>query len=175
MINQKNILFQTTTQTPLGQVIIIADQFYVYLVKFNDTPNLDNFIQKLRKTYNTTLEFGHTKASIILKTELQLYFNGQLEKFTTPLLLTGTNFQKQAWKELNTINYGETQSYSQQASNIKKPSAKRAVARANASNLIAIIIPCHRVIGKNGKITGYNGGTHRKEWLLNHEQKYKKS
>lgn len=173
MTNQTTILYQTTTQTPLGQIVIIADQNYVYLVKFSDTPNLDNITQKLCKTYHAILEQGPTKISAALKTEFQLYFNGQLKKFTIPLYPTGTSFQKQAWEQLRTINYGESYSYSQQAASIKKTSAARAVARANASNLIAIMIPCHRIIGKNGKITGYNGGMYRKEWLLNHEQKNK--
>lgn len=175
MTHQKNTFYQTTTQSPLGSITIISDQLYVYLVKFSDTPNLKNTIQKLCKNYDATLVWGITNTSTNLETELQLYFNGQLKKFTTPLFLTGTIFQKNVWEQLNAIDYGATCSYSQQATTIKQASAIRAVAKANASNPIIIVIPCHRVIGKNGNITGYNGGIHRKEWLLQHEQKYTQS
>lgn len=175
MKNQKIIFYQTTTQTPIGQVTIIADQSYIYLVKFSDTKNLENIIKKLCKAYHAILEQGTTQISTALNIELQDYFNGKLKTFTTPVLTTGTCFQKHAWQELDFISYGTTCSYSKQAIRIKNPSATRAIAGAYASNLIAIMIPCHRVIGKNGKISGYNGSTYRKEWLLNHEKKHSSS
>ena len=90
--------------------------------------------------------------------------------FDLPLLLDGTEFQQIVWKELQKIPYGSTRSYEQQAIAIKNPKAIRAVARANGDNRIAIIVPCHRVIGKDGKLVGYGGGIWRKQFLLNLEK-----
>ena len=84
----------------------------------------------------------------------------------------GTLFQQSVWKELQKIEYGSTRSYLEQSLALNQPDAIRAVANANGMNRIAIIIPCHRVIGANGRMTGYGGGVHRKKWLLDHEKKY---
>ncbi len=165
--------YQSTFQTPLGSMTAVADQSHIYLLKFSDTPNLNKTIIKLCKTHQTTLEQGITPAISSLEKELQLYFDGKLKIFATPLFLTGTGFQKLAWTQLSLSGYGTTLSYAQQASQAGNPKAFRAIARANASNLIAIMLPCHRVINKNGNISGYNGGIDKKEWLLNHEQKHK--
>jgi O-6-methylguanine DNA methyltransferase len=107
-----------------------------------------------------------------LAIELGEYFAGTRKSFTVPVVMTGTVFQKQVWNELLNIPFGETRSYMEQASAIGKPGAIRAVARANGSNPVSVIIPCHRVIGSDGKLTGYGGGLWRKRWLLEHERKY---
>lgn len=102
--------------------------------------------------------------------ELEAYFAGRLREFAVPLALCGTGFQRKVWHALLKIPYGQTVSYSDIANDIGQPSAVRAVAMANARNPIAIIVPCHRVIGKNGALTGYSGGgVARKEALLRHE------
>ncbi|OEE77299.1 cysteine methyltransferase [Enterovibrio norvegicus FF-162] len=102
--------------------------------------------------------------------QLDGYFAGESVQFSVPLDLLGTAFQQQVWAALQTIPAGETRCYGDLAADIGKPSASRAVGAANGQNPIAIIVPCHRVIGKSGKLTGYAGGLDAKAWLLNHEQ-----
>ena len=102
--------------------------------------------------------------------QLGEYFSGTRKKFDIPILLEGTNFQKQVWSELLDISYGKTVSYLHIAQNLGNRKATRAVGSANSRNPIAIIIPCHRVIGSTGKLTGYAGGLERKKWLLDHEK-----
>ncbi|HEY1312542.1 MAG TPA: methylated-DNA--[protein]-cysteine S-methyltransferase [Steroidobacteraceae bacterium] len=101
--------------------------------------------------------------------QLGEYFRGTRRDFALPLNLSGTAFQQRVWRELLDIPYGETWSYGQLAARIGKPSASRAVGLANGSNPISVIVPCHRVIGANGALTGYGGGLPRKRWLLGHE------
>ena len=100
------------------------------------------------------------------KRELDAYFLGKLRAFTMPLAPLGTDFQKRAWIALTKIPYGETRSYGQQAHSIGNPAAVRAIGSANGKNPIGIIVPCHRVIGANGSLTGYAGGLHNKAFLL---------
>jgi len=101
--------------------------------------------------------------------ELQRYFAGERVQFSCPLDLHGTAFQIMVWKELTRIPYGETRSYGEIARAIGRPAAVRAVGAANGANPVAIIVPCHRVIGSNGNLTGYGGGLHTKAWLLSLE------
>lgn len=101
--------------------------------------------------------------------QLDDYFMGHREKFDIPLHLVGTDFQKLVWRELVKIPFGETRTYAEVARKIGKAKAVRAVGNANNKNKIAIMIPCHRIVGADGKLTGYAGGLWRKEWLLNHE------
>jgi methylated-DNA-[protein]-cysteine S-methyltransferase len=103
------------------------------------------------------------------KKQLQAYFNGLLTEFTVPLAMQGTAFQRRVWNELQQIPYGKTLSYGELANRIGQPQASRAVGLANGRNPISILVPCHRVIGANGKLTGYGGGLERKQWLLEHE------
>jgi methylated-DNA-[protein]-cysteine S-methyltransferase len=100
------------------------------------------------------------------KRELDAYFQGKLRAFTMKLAPHGTDFQKRAWIALSKIPYGETRTYGQQAQIVGQPSAVRAIGAANGKNPIGIIVPCHRVIGANGSLTGYAGGLHNKEFLL---------
>ena len=104
--------------------------------------------------------------------ELDEYFNGKRKIFNVAVAQEGTVFQQKVWNELTKIPYGKTVSYLVIAKSMKNPKSIRAVGGANGKNKIAIIIPCHRVIGANNKLTGYAGGLWRKEWLLNHELKY---
>jgi methylated-DNA-[protein]-cysteine S-methyltransferase len=105
----------------------------------------------------------------LVREQLEAYFAGDLIKFDLALAPEGTEFQKQAWRALCKIPYGETISYGEQAKRIGQPNAFRAVGTANGQNPISIIVPCHRVIGANGSLTGYGGGLPRKKWLLAHE------
>jgi O-6-methylguanine DNA methyltransferase len=101
--------------------------------------------------------------------QLDAYWSGELKEFDVPLTAAGTPFQRAVWQELMSIPYGATISYSELARRIDRPRAVRAVGRANGANPIAIIIPCHRVVGSNGALTGYGGGLDRKAALLAHE------
>jgi len=104
------------------------------------------------------------------RSQLQAYFAETLRVFDLPLLLQGTGFQQRVWNELRNIPYGQTVSYGELAGRIGQPKASRAVGLANGRNPISIIVPCHRVIGADGSLTGYGGGLPRKRWLLDHER-----
>lgn len=104
--------------------------------------------------------------------QLEAYFAGTLTAFDLPLRLDGTAFRTKVWQALRSIPYGETRSYGQLAAIIGQPGASRAVGGANHHNPISIIVPCHRVIGSDGSLTGYGGGLDMKEWLLEHERKH---
>jgi len=136
--------------------------------------------RKMRKTVDNRLKTGlntyffEQDDEILQKTRLQLdeYFMGQRKIFDIPLLTVGTDFQKQVWNALVQIPYGKTASYLQLATNINKPKAVRAVASANGANAVGIIIPCHRIIGNDGKLVGYGGGLPLKKQLLKLEQDF---
>ncbi|WP_242220829.1 methylated-DNA--[protein]-cysteine S-methyltransferase [Bacillus cereus group sp. BfR-BA-01380] len=101
--------------------------------------------------------------------ELDEYFHKKRTEFTVPLQAKGTSFQKQVWDALGSVSYGKSASYLDIAEKIGNPKAVRAIGGANSRNPISIIVPCHRIIGKSGKLVGYEGGLWRKEWLLKHE------
>jgi methylated-DNA-[protein]-cysteine S-methyltransferase len=105
----------------------------------------------------------------LAKQQLQAYFASQLQQFELPLAATGTAFQQQVWAALKTIEYGSTCSYAVIAKKINNPKAVRAVGAANGKNPLTIVVPCHRVIGSDGNLSGYASGTERKAWLLRHE------
>ncbi len=104
--------------------------------------------------------------------QLDQYFKGRRQKFGIPLLLKGTDFQKAVWRQLQKIPFGQTASYGDVARAVGSPRAFRAVGNANNKNPIPLIIPCHRVIGSDGKLVGFGGGICRKEWLLDHEKHF---
>ena len=106
------------------------------------------------------------------RTQLDAYFSGELREFDLPLEPAGTDFQRSVWEALLTIRYGSTESYMALAKRLGNVKKIRAVGTANGRNPVAIIIPCHRVIGSDGSLTGYGGGLWRKQWLLEHEKKY---
>jgi O-6-methylguanine DNA methyltransferase len=106
-----------------------------------------------------------------LTAELTAYFDGSLRAFTTPIHLDGTDFQRAVWGTLLEIPYGQTQAYSDQGQRLNRPSAQRAIANANGSNPISILVPCHRIVRKSGALGGYRGGIERKQWLIEHERK----
>ncbi|TDV40098.1 methylated-DNA--[protein]-cysteine S-methyltransferase [Actinophytocola oryzae] len=107
--------------------------------------------------------------SMAVKEQLEAYFAGTLREFTVPMTFTGTVFQRRVWTELRTIPYGETTTYGELAERLGRPTAARAVGLANGRNPIGIIVPCHRVVGSTGSLTGYGGGLPRKRYLLDFE------
>jgi methylated-DNA-[protein]-cysteine S-methyltransferase len=118
-------------------------------------------------------EFNNQQTPLLIKAihQLQEYFQGKRKKFDLPLMLKGTYFRMKVWNELVNIPYGYTRTYGEIAANIGNPGASRAVGQANHHNPISIIVPCHRVIGSDGSLTGYGGELWRKEWLLQFEKK----
>jgi methylated-DNA-[protein]-cysteine S-methyltransferase len=152
------------------------DFFYGYynsdigLIKLTATDkglvSLDFIEERKRKSSNSEIIDDY----II---QLDEYFKGIRKQFSIKLILNGTEFQKDVWKEVGKIKYGKTKSYEDIAISINRDKACRAVGNANNKNSIPIIIPCHRVIGKNGALVGYGSGLWRKKWLLDHERKFK--
>jgi AraC family transcriptional regulator of adaptative response/methylated-DNA-[protein]-cysteine methyltransferase len=132
---------------------------------------IETQIKRLKIYLNAEFVPGQNKYFNKLDKQLKEYFDGKRKEFDVPLSLPGTDFQLKVWKELQRIPFGSTRSYQEQAIALKNPKAIRAVAQANRDNRIAIIVPCHRVIGKDGKLVGYGGGVWRKQYLLNLEKR----
>ncbi len=170
--NDKNhkVLKAEWIDTPLGSMVAIFDETHLYLLEFTDRRGLEREIEKMRKSLKVAIVPGRSPVTQMIEDDLAAYFKGELKEFTTPFKVNGSDFQKSVWDELLTIPYGVTRSYAEQAQRIGNPKAVRAVARASGMNQLAIIIPCHRVIGSDGKLTGYAGGLARKEWLLDLER-----
>lgn len=160
----------TRILTPLGPLLAGATEDGICLLEFVDRRMIETQIKRLKKLFNAELIPGSSHHFRQLEQEITEYFAGTRKEFTVPLVIAGTEFQKQVWSTLQTIPYGETRSYKQQSEIIGNPQAIRAVARANGDNRIGIIIPCHRVIGSNGELVGYGGGLWRKHYLLNLEK-----
>ena len=148
--------------TPIGRLYAVADEEGLLSLDFEDSKYTE-------KNINSFKSCIHESNSILdlAEKELNLYFKGKLKKFSVSVKFSGTEFQQKAWEELLKIPFGETISYQEQAQ-------RRAVASANSRNKISIIIPCHRVIGKDKKLTGYAGGLDKKEFLLNLENTFYK-
>ena len=157
--------------TPLGPMLAGATESGICLLEFTDRRMLETQIKRLRKYLGASFLPGESPHFGHLKAELDAYFEGTLRDFTVPLVLTGTEFQESVWRVLRVIPYGATRSYQDQAVAIGKPKAVRAVASANGDNRISILVPCHRVLGKDGKLVGYGGGLWRKQYLLELEQR----
>lgn len=158
--------------TPLGEMVAGATDEGVCLLEFHDRRMLPTEYKELTRLLKMTFEDGENKHLKLLKKQLKEYFEGKRREFTIPLVTPGTEFQMAVWKELQNIQFGTTRSYQEQAIALKSPESIRAVANANGMNRIAIVIPCHRVIGSDGRLIGYGGGLKRKKWLLDHEKKY---
>lgn len=169
--NSVSPLYIDWLETSMGRMITIADENALYLLEFTNRKNMRRQFDRLRKVQSRAILPGRTKITEQIEAELGAYFAGTLSDFETPLATSGTDFQRQTWAALQTIPHGETRSYAQLAEMIGKPSAVRAVASANANNGLALIIPCHRVIAKNGGLGGYAGGLSRKRQLLDLEAK----
>ena len=153
-------------KTPIGEVIIGSYDGKLCMLDFRYRKKRDTIDNRLQTTLKTT--YKEYEDDIIKQTKIQLkeYFNMTRKVFEIPLLLVGSTFQKSVWNELLKIPYGTTASYLELSKNIGNEKAVRAVANANGANAIGIIVPCHRIIGSNGKLTGYAGGLDKKKKLL---------
>ena len=162
----------TKIETELGIMIAGAVEEGICLLEFSDRRLLNTEYKDLSRYFKTTIEEGENIHFKSLRRQLKEYFEGTLKEFSLLLCTPGTLFQQAVWKELMNIPYGTTRSYLEQSIALGKPESIRAVANANGMNRVSIIIPCHRVIGSDGRLTGYGGGLKRKKWLLDHEKKY---
>lgn len=169
-IKQRHILKASWIDTPLGPMIAIADDLALYLLEFVERRGLEREIERMRKKTHSVIIPGITAPIRSIQKELSEYFAGRLKHFETPVRLLGSLFQQSVWEELKKIPLGQTRSYTELAQALGRPSARRAVARANGCNQLAILIPCHRVINANGELGGYAGGLARKQWLLDQER-----
>ncbi len=161
-----DMIFTKRLLTPLGPMLAAASDHGICLLEFTDRRMLETQLTRIKKRLNAEILPGNSPALEELEKQLNEYFDGKRKQFTLPLVLSGTPFQEKVWSALLAIPFGETRSYKQQALNIGRPEAVRAVARANGDNRISIIIPCHRVIGSGGELVGYGGGLWRKQYLL---------
>ena len=158
--------------TPLGGMIAVADDEALHLLEFTDRKALKPQLARVSRAAGGQVGLGQTSVTRRTAEELEAYFSGDRARFEVPVAPHGTDFQNRVWAALQQIPAGETRSYAQIARAIGQPTATRAVARANATNGIAIIIPCHRVIGAEGTLTGYAGGLWRKQKLIAVERSY---
>ncbi|WP_455030125.1 methylated-DNA--[protein]-cysteine S-methyltransferase [Neisseria sp.] len=161
-----NELTVAAVATPLGEMLAVFGGKGLCLLEFVGQKQLEQEITAVQKALHGQFIFQENEQTQLLRQELDLYFQGRLKVFVTPLEMIGTAFQQQVWNALLTIPYGETRSYKEQAQQLGNPKAIRAVAAANGQNKVSILIPCHRVIGSDGKLTGYAGGLNRKQSLL---------
>lgn len=171
-LKSRHLLKADWLDTPIGQMLAIADQKSLHLLDFFDRKALPAELIRLRTRTRAGISFGRLAPINSIEAELTAYFQGNLKIFTTPIARDHTEFTKTVWQALTTIPYGITISYGQLAAQLNHPTASRAVARANGANQLAIVIPCHRVIGADGTLTGYSGKLWRKRWLLEHERKH---
>jgi AraC family transcriptional regulator of adaptative response/methylated-DNA-[protein]-cysteine methyltransferase len=152
--------------TPLGPMLVGATEDVVLLLEFVDRRMLPNQIKRIRKRTRGVFVPGKNDLVDRVSRQLAEYFDGTRRHFELPLGPVGTDFQQATWAGLVRIPFGETRSYAELATDIGRPSAVRAVGKANGDNALAIVIPCHRVVGADGKLVGYGGGLWRKRRLL---------
>ncbi len=153
-------MYWATYKAPIGEILLVADDLGLYELR-------------LPGSFAARYSDPATKSGCVplakAAEQLEAYFAGDLTRFDLPVVLTGTAFQLQVWRALADIPYAKTESYGSLAARIGNPKASRAVGMANNKNPLAIVLPCHRVIGSNGSLVGYGGGLWMKEWLLKHE------
>jgi AraC family transcriptional regulator of adaptative response/methylated-DNA-[protein]-cysteine methyltransferase len=159
-------------ETPLGPMVAVAGAAQLHLLEFADRPALPRELQRLATSGGGAPAIGTHAPIEQVREELTAYFAGRGARFDTPFAMAGTPFTRTVWRALREIPAGETRSYLDIARAIGRPTATRAVARANGANQIAIVIPCHRVIGADGSLTGYGGGLWRKQRLIAVEAAY---
>ncbi|WLR55173.1 methylated-DNA--[protein]-cysteine S-methyltransferase [Mesobacillus subterraneus] len=156
-------IYKLDYESPIGVIEIISTDEAISSILFSEKERMENYLQP-----------GTPSVLAECYTQLDEYFKGNRRDFSFPYQFHGTYFQKTVWEALKEIPYAETGSYKDIAISIGNEKATRAVGSANGKNKLSIVLPCHRVIGSNGKLTGYAGSLWRKEWLLQHEKSFKK-
>jgi methylated-DNA-[protein]-cysteine S-methyltransferase len=156
-------------ESPLGPILLVAEGEALRALEFGDDE--DRLLRQLRRQGGAAVGLVPANDPAGLSTRLRAYFAGDIEIFDeVPVRAGGTPFQREVWAALREIPPGRTTSYGQLATRLGRPGASRAVGLANGANPVAIAVPCHRVIGADGTLTGYGGGVERKRWLLEHER-----
>jgi len=163
-------IFTTQLQTPLGAMLAGASAEGICILEFTDRQTLEAQVRRVTHLLGGEIHAGQSSHLEQLKAELDEYFAGQRRAFRVPLVRPGTAFQQAVWDLLCQIPYGETRTYQQIARQLNRPDSARAVGAANAINPIAIVVPCHRLVGSGGSLTGYGGGIWRKQRLLEFEK-----
>ena len=160
------VIFIDRFTTPLGAMLVGATDAHLCLLEFVDRRMLPAQVQRLRKRLDAAFVPGRN--DIIEQTEVEIgqYFQGERRRFSVPIVSPGTDFQEEVWSALAGIPYGQTVSYGELAKRVGRPGAVRAVGTTNGLNALAIVVPCHRVVGADGKLVGYGGGLWRKKRLL---------
>jgi AraC family transcriptional regulator, regulatory protein of adaptative response / methylated-DNA-[protein]-cysteine methyltransferase len=166
---QSRLLMSRRLLTPLGQMIAMADQHGLAFLKFADDADCMQQIETLEQTWHYTQAPGNNSILDQIDDEIACYFSGTIQQFSVPLRLLGSVFQLAVWNAALTIEFGQTRRYAHVARQIERPGASRAVGMAAGKNRLAIVVPCHRIVGANGHLTGYSAGLIRKAFLLNRE------
>lgn len=166
----RNCLLARRFETPLGPMLALANDQGLHLLDFVDRRGLERKRLTIRTRLHSAVVPGDHEYLDALAGQLRRYFAGESLTFDVPLVLTGSPWEQRVWRRLLTIPPGETLSYSDIARRLRRPTARRAVGRANGRNYLAIVVPCHRVIRADGSLCGYGGGLWRKQWLLEHER-----
>jgi AraC family transcriptional regulator of adaptative response/methylated-DNA-[protein]-cysteine methyltransferase len=169
-VRDEDCLRVTLLDTPMGLMLAAASNESLCQLEFADRQGLEKSYAEMRRRFALPVVPGENAVLKKLRQELQEYFNSDRREFTVPLDLRGTDFQQRVWRELQRIPFGKTASYETIAKKIGSPSSVRAVARANGTNRIYLLVPCHRVIAKDGTLSGYGGGVWRKRLLLDLER-----
>lgn len=172
-LKQDGLLRASWIATPLGDMVAVASETHLRLLEFIDRKALPAELRKLRAATKDGIGIGRTRVTEQASVELDAFFAGRSATFETPLHQAGSPFSQEVWAELRRIPAGTTRSYAELARQIGRPAATRAVARANGANQIALMVPCHRVLGADGALTGYGGGLWRKQRLLEIERDYR--
>ena len=172
---EETTLYYAEFESPIGPLLIINDGNSMLRIDYGTLEELEKKLLKWANRYFKKIHFLHYPETCIeVIDQLKEYFKGKRKTFTFEKTIYGTDFQKMVWEKLSDgIPYGETKTYKEIGEMIDNPAAVRAIGRAVNKNPFSIVIPCHRVIGSNGKLIGYNGGLDKKKFLLNHEQTYK--
>lgn len=169
---QEDCLLARRIETPLGTMLALADEEGLRLLEFVDRRGLERELVGLRRRLKRVVVPGSNATLDETARQLAEYFSGGRMKFDLPLAPVGSDFQRRVWTELQRISPGKTRSYAEMAERLGIPKAPRAIGRANGSNMLALVIPCHRVIRADGSLCGYAGGVWRKQRLLEHEHRF---
>lgn len=172
-LKKDGLLRASWIATPLGDMIAVTSESHLHLLEFVGRKALPAELRKLRIATKDGIGIGRTDITEQASAELDAFFAGSLARFETPVFQEGSAFSREVWDELRRIPAGTTRTYAELARRIGRPSATRAVARANGANQIALMVPCHRVLGADGALTGYGGGLWRKQRLLEIELQYR--
>jgi AraC family transcriptional regulator, regulatory protein of adaptative response / methylated-DNA-[protein]-cysteine methyltransferase len=164
-------LVRTKISTPLGSMVAVAADAAIYLLEFENRVALTGELRRLERDFGLS-RLGSNTVLEMLVSQLDDYFAGKSGDFKIPTVQHGTAFEEAVWDALKRIPPGQTRSYGDIARELGQPESSREVGRANGANKISIVVPCHRVIGSDGSLTGYGGGLWRKKWLLDHERRY---